>query len=237
MSNKNGFDVQSLAPKERIFMAAFRLQSAEMLLLEVIRLGEQTRSIFTTLTESVGGARSDRAFDTLKWTASSFELLQVARLWDRVDFAGYSLPTLVALLDDRHVIATLFDEIQLRITTGGDLGDVRRQAHERIVELQAAFTQVKAEASSSRMRRLRQWRDKHLAHPIFRTRAEREGAIHPVQWQEVRELVAVAMAALLKISFALKPQTESLEWPKLLEETARQSDDLFGSLRYASRER
>jgi hypothetical protein len=197
MSNGEPRDFNHLTAEERFFVAQNRLASTSGLVAEVIRLNEQKQALWAseairtmiedTYSQSIGPS------DTLIFTLINYEIVQVCRLWDRFDANGFGLPTIASLLDSDDVLPLIERRLEVQSltetskTTGVGLlsllGNFRHEspAHEQHQGLdirvamdsaEQAIKDVARVAGSSAMERLRNYRDKNIAHPIYRTRAE-----------------------------------------------------------------
>jgi hypothetical protein len=229
-------DFFHLSPAERIFAATQRLQSAQFLMLEVIRLNEQTRSVYkrSSLKAQVGTGPACRALETLMGTVGGFEIVQVCRLWEAVDPGGFSLPTLASLLKDEEVLQLLRGQLTETLLIDYEYGPPRlEQAESRIQRLGEALKTVERHGASPELKRLRNWRDRRLAHAIYKTRAERKGLISPATWDDLAGLIDGAMTALTAIAASLNSSSgKPIVWEDVRIGTRGQCDSLFSALKY-----
>jgi hypothetical protein len=223
-----------LTPTERIFVATSRLQSLEVHLLELIRLDEQTRSLQAApFLKQI--PKHTRALDELLDTIRAFQALQVCRIWDRVDPAGFSLPTVGALLSSEEVLSILRADLEEKLLDKVvDYGPPRfKMAAELTSGLAKAVKAVANHDQSEQMKRLRNWRDRRLAHPIYRTRAERNGPIEKLRWADVTASLDVAGISIIAITRALRPDPKGgIDWEQTRAGTRDQCNAFFHSLSF-----
>lgn len=175
-----------LTAEERLFVGAQRIHRTGALVTEVVRLNEQTRAFFRS--DFYGMAQMEaQGADTLLQTILHYEVVQLCRLWDKFDAYGFGLPTMALLLKDSEV----FPLIRLNLeqhhkpviwpSGGGILGDSHLPESvlssppdfdSRIDELEDALKRVFKVSDSAEMKRVRNYRDKRIAHPLLRTQAE-----------------------------------------------------------------
>lgn len=237
MSNGEPRDFNHLTAEERFFVAQNRLASTSGLVVEVIRLNEQKqafwaseaiRSMFEeTFSEAVGPS------DTLIFTIMNYEIVQVCRLWDKFDANGFGLPTIASLLDSEDVLPLIRRRLKMQSLTEtsrgtgvGLLGLLGNLNHESatldqhqgldvnaIMEsAEQAIKDVARIARSPAMERLRNYRDKNIAHPIYRTRAEggkdkqgKKKVIGSIATTELNEVVDSTISIMATLEGSILP--------------------------------
>jgi hypothetical protein len=161
----------SLDVSERLDGARTRLGDAEGLTHEVILLAEQRRA-FVDATRGIDWLKN-RPFHTLLSTIVLFETSRICRLWDPANPMdqehGFSIPTLTGLVDDPVVFSRLIDE------SADDLSDPERApaVAENMRRFRAALDEAKLVEASDQLKRLRNFRHKHVAHATLLTAHER----------------------------------------------------------------
>ncbi|MBQ0820058.1 hypothetical protein KBI52_07500 [Microvirga sp. HBU67558] len=217
-----------LTADERFFVAKNRLTMTSALVIETIRLNEQTRAFF----ESDFGRSITKAAhspsSTLVSTVLYYEVVQLCRLWDKFDAGSFSLPTIAALLRDREVFPLVLQNLathskpRVELPVAGILDgeilapvDMREQEDKpvlpppnfkaRIEELESCLSLIFEIESGKALERIRNHRDKKIAHPIFRTQAERKKAIDDVKGVDLDEVVNATVAVMTTLESVLTP--------------------------------
>jgi hypothetical protein len=214
-----------LTAAERVALATRGLGSLVVHLLDVLRLHEQTLSLQRSPLASEFKPASDaaRAFDLLRQTAGAYEFVQLCRLWDRVDASSsYSLPTIAKCLSDDAVLSLL----RSRLTDAGVEGD------ELIPRLRSALNQIETQSSSDELKRVRNWRDHRLAHPLYETYADRRGFVPDPTWDDVATLIETAGHAVAVILRTLRPSDKAWDWETIGRGLREESGHLYRALRY-----
>ncbi len=169
------------------------------LALEVIRLQGQLKGLetvgFVTL------AKQDESADLLLRTAFNYAVLQVARLWDRFDANGFSLLSVAALLDDEVVLAHVHSEILNALTDPSH--PQPQEADRRLSDLRVAISKVKQVDIGDELKRIRAYRHKNIAHPIYRTREERKKIIDVVNIDDLNFTFNLAVKIVQTFEMAL----------------------------------
>jgi hypothetical protein len=161
--------LRTLSGVQRLNIARERLERTQTLTHANICLAEQRRAFL----RQVHGIdwRRNRAFETLLITIMYFEVVHICRLWEPADPAGFSIPTLARLVDDGEVLAIAEREM------AASPEDKTRLATENIRQLRRAMERTSEVEASSALERLRNHRDKEVAHAILWTVREKAGPV------------------------------------------------------------
>jgi AbiU2 len=178
-------DFSHLEPLEKLFVARNRLGMLSNVLVEVIKLNEQKKAFVTSrLYKSV---QRHEAGELLLETMVHYEIAQICRLWDDFDPSGFSLPTMASLLrgtEVRNLLGTADTDIIVNL----------RANHEEF--LAEAFDPAVKEATitseSNQIKRIKNYRNKYIAHPIYRTRQELKNKIETVEPDDIEYAVVNA---------------------------------------------
>jgi hypothetical protein len=165
-------DFSHLEPLEKLFVARNRLGMLSDVLVEVIKLNEQKKAFVTSrLYKSVQG---HEAGELLLETMMHYEIAQICRLWDDFDASGFSLPTVASLLRGTEV---------RKLLSNADTDTIVNLRPDREEFLAAAFDPAVKEATTAsethQIKRIKNYRNKYIAHPIYRTRQELKNKIRP----------------------------------------------------------
>jgi hypothetical protein len=163
-------DFSHLEPLEKLFVARNRLGMLSDVLVEVIKLNEQKKAFVTSrLYKSVQG---HEAGELLLETMVHYEIAQICRLWDDFDASGFSLPTVASLLRGTEV---------RNLLSNADTDTIVNLRPDREVFLAEAFDPAVKEATTAsethQIKRIKNYRHKYIAHPIYRTRQELKNKI------------------------------------------------------------
>jgi hypothetical protein len=163
-------DFSHLEPLEKLFVARNRLGMLSNILVEVIKLNEQKKAFVTSrLYKSVQG---HEAGELLLETMVHYEIAQICRLWDDFDASGFSLPTMASLLRGTEV---------RNLLNNADTDTIVNLRPNREEFLAAAFDPAVKDATTAsetpQIKRIKNYRNKYIAHPIYRTRQELKNKI------------------------------------------------------------
>ncbi|WP_201838005.1 hypothetical protein [Microvirga zambiensis] len=211
-----------LAPDERIQIVHMRLEHTKDLLLEVIRLNEQRRAI-VPIFDQYWAATPDNTIVTFVVTIVQFEISHVCRLWDGAELSGYGLPSIAALLDSHDVLRLVAKRIE-----AGYPGGAQNAA--KLEPLKAALDLIGSAEISDTLKCVRNHRHKHIAHPILKTRQERNQSFELAQAADNEELIAIAIKAISTLAWAASGQDVDYEAFRLDAQSAAQH--FFGSVQW-----
>jgi hypothetical protein len=193
-------DFSHLEPLERLFLARNRLGMLSNVLVEVIKLNEQKKAFVTSrLYKSVQG---HEAGELLLETMVHYEIAQICRLWDDFDPTGFSLPTMASFLrgaEVRNLLSTADTDV---------IVNLRANAEEF---LEAAFDPAVKETAivseSHQIKRIKNYRNKYIAHPIYRTRQELKSKIETIEPDDIEYAVenAFRIVQVLETALSLTP--------------------------------
>ncbi|UVF19469.1 hypothetical protein HPT29_024115 [Microvirga terrae] len=243
MSNGEPRDFNHLTAEERFFVAQNRLASTSGLMVEVIRLNEQKQALWASeaIRNMIGETHNEPVGppDTLILTVINYEIVQVCRLWDKFDAHGFGLPTIAALLNADDVLPLIQRRLEaqslLRNSNGagfgilGQLGSLTEESStqeqrqgpdvkELMESAEQAIKDVARVAELPAMQRLRNYRDKNIAHPIYRTRAEiskrlqgKEKGIGDVATADLNSVIDRTVSIMTTLERAILPNPHDYE--------------------------
>jgi hypothetical protein len=264
MSNGEPKDFSHLTAPERFFVAQSRLASTSGLVAEVIRLNEQKQALWASeaIRAMIGETYSHAIgpSDTLIFTVMNYEIVQLCRLWDKFDANGFGLPTIAALLDADDVLPLIQRRLEMQSLTEiskatgvGLLSLLDNFGHKTPAQEQQALdikaTMDSAEqaikfvarvAGSPAMERLRNYRDKNIAHPIYRTRAEsskaRQGkkAIGDIQSADLNEVIESTISIMTTLEDLILSKARDYERQR--HEMRDEAREFYSRVSYAPRQ-
>ena len=180
-----------LKPADKLF--SHRLEMLSNVLIEVIMVNEQRKAFVTS--PLFKRREQNDAVETLLDTIVHYEISQLCKLWDEFDSDGFSLPTIASLLKGA--------DIRQLLNSPNTDGVVKLQT-----VLAPAITAAETTAKSQQIRRITNHRNKFIAHPIYRTRYEREhGVVEYPQMDDIDYAVktAIDIVQVFDNALAVKP--------------------------------
>jgi hypothetical protein len=214
-------DFSHLEPLEKLFVARNRLGMLSNVLVEVIKLNEQKKAFVTS--RLYKSAQRYEAGELLLETMVHYEIAQICRLWDDFDPTGFSLPTMANLLRGakvRNLLGTVDSDVIVNL----------RVSSEEFLE--AAFDPAVKEAvvvsESHQIKRIKNYRNKYIAHPIYRTRQELKNKIETVEPDDIEYAVENAFRIVQVFETALLPKPSDYGWVRI--EFSRTIEEFYKAL-------
>jgi hypothetical protein len=216
-----------LEPTERLFIVRHRLDMASEAMITVLELHEQMKVFGSS--DFYRKGKGDGAVDLLFDTIGHYELVQICRLWDRCDADGFSLPTIAWLLNSPEVSKLLCPPEKLKGST------VRYMPGSSIDKdflkfLDEAIKQASASADCEQIERIRNYRDKYIAHPIYRTRKDAKKRIKDLRPADVEFAVVTAERIMQMFVSALAQRPT--DYMGLQKEIGEKLQAFYGRLEY-----
>ncbi|QRM28383.1 hypothetical protein [Microvirga sp. VF16] len=216
--------IAALSPLERINISLTHLDHAHRLLHEAINYSEQRRAILPTLAE-FWHDNMPRPVFTLLVTVTNFEVSSVCRLWDKAALPKFGLPTIAALLDDPNVL----EIVEEQLSTTHQSAEVLRSELSRIDE---AISTIKEIEASDQIMRVRNFRDKFIAHPLLWTYNDQKAAIELIKDGDTDALVVAAISTMTRLMSVARG--EPLDYLHLQEREREESKRFFDSVKWPS---
>lgn len=189
-------DFSHLEPVEKVFIARHRLGMLSNVLVEVLKLNEQKKAFVVSRLYKSG--REHEAVELLLETMVHYEIAQVCRLWDDFDPTGFSIPTMASLLQGADV---------RRLLSTSDTDVIKNLRSNNEEFLTAAFDpavgQATVAAKSQQISRVKNYRNKIIAHPIYRTRQDRKKNIENIRADDIEYAVENAFGIVQVFETAL----------------------------------
>ena len=221
-------DFSHLEPAEKLLIAKYRFRMLSTVLIEVLELTEQTKAFKASRLYEL--RRSNEAIALLYETIANYEIAQICRLWDDFDPSGFSIPTMIALLEGKEVRNLLSIRepgsvvIEFRLTSAKDMDEFLLKMFDPAVK------QAITIAASEQLERVKNYRNKYIAHPIPSTRKERKKSIEEVKRTDIDSLVETAMSIVWVLQVALSlPYSE---YPTLRDNFSKTIKPFYASLKY-----
>jgi len=166
-----------------------------------------------TLSKQIPTSHAANAFNTFQEAMHQIEIVRLCALWDSPHPDNETIPTVIAFIDDQKIVEALANEtrahhasIPTRIYEGknetaemrdliskamqqNDIDFGNQQAANAIEALQDAIKKSLEITSSPLLATVRNLRNKHVAHYITETRAEKVGPIAPMKYGDETRLL------------------------------------------------
>jgi hypothetical protein len=201
----------SLSPLERLERAKEKTSRLIDHISEVIRLNESNRMLVysNAVSKQIPVSYAAHAFNELSRAQHFFEIARLCALWDPADEHRDSIPTVFGLLAEPSIPSIV--KQQIRDSWGEDArGFAQGQADAIAKRFERAERLYDYVVMSNRLKGLRNFRHKFIAHALTVTNAEAKGAVIavPKYGQEGRllrtstHLVQTLYLALANTDFA-----------------------------------
>jgi hypothetical protein len=190
----------------------------------VIELHENNAIIVYSpiLADQIPHSFAANAFNVFQRGMHQFEMLRLCALWDTADEDKENIPTVVELIDDPDVIQALAEETRCHWAHFGgtilnpatnaesyaaECESLRRgneqfgdeQAGEAVQAMKEAIASAREILDSTKLKSVLNLRNKHIAHSLARTRAEKAGPIDPVKYGDERALLEMTCPIVEKL--------------------------------------
>lgn len=179
--------ISGLDALERLRLAKSKTKALADRVVDLIVLSEHNRVIAysDTFAGQIPRSFAANAFNALRRSTLRMELIQICTFWDKPDetLSHNSVPTIHLLIDDDDVIEAHLRDIQ----SDWPFGDAQVEDARRY--LAGLRHQIAKIVSSPILARVKNLRDKHLAHSLDKTKAERRGIVEPAKFGDEGVLV------------------------------------------------
>lgn len=191
-----------------------------------------------TLSSQIPNSHAANAFNVFQRGLHQLEIIRLCALWDTPDPDKECIPTVIELIDHPDVLASLAEEtrshwatIPTAMLNPSDDPEIERAAAEAVRRgneqfgdeqaakakhhLDEAIQAARAIIASDKLKALRNLRDKHLAHSLSITRAEKAGPVDQAKYGHERDVLEETCAIVEKLycwvngtSFSVKDSRE-----------------------------
>jgi hypothetical protein len=200
---KPSSDFSHLEPIEKLLIAKHRFRMLSNVLLDVLELNEQKKAFKASSLYKL--RRRNEAIGLLYETIANYEIAQICRLWDDFDPNGFSIPTMLSLLDSEEVRRLLdmkeTEQSHAVVEFSQLSAEVRRDFLKQYFE-PAVEDAIKV-INSEELERVKNYRHKYIAHPVFSTRQERKKNIDDPKQSDIEYCVQMAMSIILVLQNGL----------------------------------
>jgi HEPN superfamily AbiU2-like protein len=156
--------------------------------------------------------------------------IRVCALWKRFDPTGFSIPTISTLLESADVFGILATGAAFTAFSYSPASP--EYVSTAIQQLREHISKARACEKSDDLKRLRNFRDKKIAHPILTTRAERKAAL-PLPDPTAEEKANLLNAAeRVGNAFATLYPTRYTNFEQTRTEARKWADKLFMALHF-----
>jgi hypothetical protein len=215
-------DFSHLEAVERLFVARHRFKMLSSVLFEILELNEQKKAFVTS--HFFKTAHRQDGCQLLLETMVNYEVAQICRIWDGVDPTGFSIPTIADLLHG--------DDVRKELMPDESGSTVDFNPHKREL-IDAVFDEALAEAmkvsQSAEMLRIKAYRNKRIAHPIYRTREEKKKSLTSIQAEDIEYAVENAFRIVQVLESALS--ISSSNFGQMRAQVSRTLEEFYGGLR------
>lgn len=152
-----------------------------------------------TLSKQIPRSYAANSFNVFREALHQIELVRLSALWDQAHIDNEAIPSVIELVDNEDVINALADAARAQYAKGPEPLDKNEPAEEReivarmmkkaneqrgeehaenaLAGLRKAIADGRAMHKSEKLKSIRNLRNKHVAHYLTRTRAEKDGEI------------------------------------------------------------
>ena len=215
-------DFSHLEAVERLFVARHRFKMLSSVLFEILELNEQKKAFVNS--HFFKTAYRQDSCQLLLDTMINYEVAQICRIWDGVDYTGFSIPTIADLLQG--------DDVRRELVPEESGSTVAFNPHKREF-IDAVFDEAVAEAikvsQSDEMVRIKTYRNKRIAHPIYRTREEKKKSVTSIQPEDIEYAVENAFRIVEVWESALS--LSSSNFGQVRVQASRTLEEFYGGLR------
>jgi hypothetical protein len=188
---------------QRLDAARRKLKSIEKEVWALLHVHENNKflSYSSLLVAQVKNSYAAHAFTALQDSSLFYEIAHVCSLWDKprtLLSEENSIPAVVRLLDSPEVIATLVSEVG---DQRGQFGAEKRKACESSLAFAMKHTELVTD--SPRLRRLRNFRDKFIAHRLSKSQTEKRSPIPAMKYGDERWLLHRSLIIYKKLELGV----------------------------------
>lgn len=152
-----------------------------------------------TLSKQIPRSYAANAFNVFREALHQVELVRLSALWDQAHIDNEAIPSVIELVDNEDVINTLAEAARAQYAKAPEPLDKNETAEERetiesllkrvnerrgkehaqnaIAGLRKAIADGRAMHKSEKLKSIRNLRNKHVAHYLTQTKAEKDGEI------------------------------------------------------------
>jgi hypothetical protein len=131
-----------------------------------------------TLSKQITKSYAANAFNVFREAMHQIEVVRICALWDAPHIEKESIPTVIALIDDKEVLDALADQVRARHPA--QVGD--KHAERALSALKDAIKQARDLRTSAQLISIRNLRDKQVAHYLGQTTQEQKtGPVEPMR--------------------------------------------------------
>jgi AbiU2 len=250
--------VGDLTTSERIELAKQKMTAIVGHAVHLIELHETNQIVVFSdaLAKQIPRSHAANAFNSFQDSSFRFEIIRLCVLWDHcrpTDLTLESVPAVIQLVDDDHVKAALVEEmrshyaaIEPHIINLSDDPEMRaieiemsRRSSTHFADQQAARTQrwlstairwAKKHEHAPRVQTIRNFRDKHLAHSLSKSRLEERaaaagGTIAPMNYGHGRWLYQRTLAIVNNLYLSINGS--GFDWTGSVEIARKNAKNLW----------
>ena len=232
-ANQSAKKIEGMTVEERMTYAKDKTTRMVNALVDLVALHENNRLVVYSplLSGQLPRSFAANAFNVFQNCIHFYEIVRVCAFWDGLDLDKSNIPTVAALTNDPGVLAQVFDataafwpdggtriydpdpELQADIEAAVLASEKRfgqEQAGKAVSGLEAAFRAARVVEQSEKLKSVRNLHDKHLAHLLDVTRAEKQGEVAPMKYGDERDLLEVTIQVVE--AFYLGINGTSFDW-------------------------
>lgn len=154
-----------------------------------------------TLAGQIPRSYAAKSFKTFQYDLLHYELFRLCRFWDKIDFDGYSIPTVIALVDNPDVKRLVCDDhFRLHKLSGDNFAlDAARKSRRWLND---AIRNSNTIEDSEILRHSRNFRHK-LAHLLEQTNQEKDSPVAPPRFGDENVLLRKSQTVINQLHLSL----------------------------------
>ena len=180
--------INNLTTDDRINSAKVAMKRVVDHFCAVLELHENNAIVLYSpmLSDQIPTSHAANAFNVFQRSLHQLEIIRICALWDSPEPEKECIPSVIELVDHSDVLDTLADETRNH-WPNERFGD--EQASNAKHDLAEAIRAARAIMGSNKLKALRNLRDKHLAHSLSITHAEKAGPVDQVKYGHERDIL------------------------------------------------
>jgi len=229
--------VVALSPADRLVLAKQRTNELVDHMISLIAMHESNLIIMKTdvLSRQIPSSYAAHAFNNFRFSMAGFEVVRLCAFWEPPDPQDVSIPNVLNLFDDPQVRS----EIRLAVTKSEYRSNIDEDVFASISEemsqeidarIDNTLAKARAVESSPRLKSVRNFRHKFLAHNLKKTRAEEAGPVAPMKNDDVDWLFGETEAIVDGLHHGLN--RTGFDWSGSHEISKRQAESLWHGTKF-----
>lgn len=230
--------VEQLPRLERIKLAKAKMEKVLDHFLYVLELHANNSFVVYSpvLASQIPYSYAANAFRIFQRSMHQIEVVRLCAIWDSVDLDKENIPTVIKLIDDDKIIEMLVEETRAHWVIPGAGGHLIKPSNDPVIskieqemikavdlqfadeeastartEMRQPIADARALIGSSLLASIMNIRDKHLAHSLEITRAEKNGPIQPMKNGDETKLLNASIPIIERLFCWVNGKSFSIE--------------------------